>query len=174
MAIAPGGKRTISVEDWIVICIRLCRAPRLGIIIWLRSNGATSPCDAIEDKRETAFSLNFRSRYGVAGGAGEWWCCWRCRAWNESSKSQIRSQQMFMVNCRDFIFSRSTIRNHVCGYCSTFLPVWLSQTWHLSFSQLCLDHTNHIFSESTWQPLSTDPPTTHSPPTQAHRHTVGR
>ena len=31
-----------------------------------------------------------------------------------------------------------------------------------------LDHTNHIFSESSWHPLSTDPPPTHPSPTQTH------
>ena len=35
--------------------------------------------------------------------------------------------------------------------------------WHPTFSPLYehLDHTNQIFSESLWHPLSTDPPTTH-------------
>ena len=31
-----------------------------------------------------------------------------------------------------------------------------------------VDHTNHIFSESSWHPLSTDPLPTHQSPTQTH------
>ena len=49
-------------------------------------------------------------------------------------------------------------------YCHNCVCVRLSQAWHLSLSPLwkVLDHTNHTFSESTWQPLSTSgPPLTH-------------
>lgn len=64
LTIAPGGKSTISVDYWVAIRIRLCHAPRLRIIRWLISSGATIPSDALEDKRETAFN----SRCSGTGG----------------------------------------------------------------------------------------------------------
>ena len=54
-----------------------------------------------------------------------------------------------------------------------------SQSWHPTFSHLYdpLDHTNQIFSESLWHPLSTDQQTTHTSPlltnqTNSTRHFI--
>ena len=33
---------------------------------------------------------------------------------------------------------------------------------------IVFDHTNHVFSESSWHPLSTDPLSTHPSPTKTH------
>ena len=53
------------------------------------------------------------------------------------------------------------------------VSVCLCVRHHSNFSTVgpfwgCLDHTNHIFSESWWCPLSTDSLPTHPSPTQTH------
>ena len=58
----------------------------------------------------------------------------------------------------------------------TFPSVRCPQTWHPSISPLydILDHTNQIFSESLWCPLSTHPPPLSRYPntnTQIHKYT---
>ena len=67
MPIAPGIDYWITIDhidNWEATEVRLCCAPRLGVI----NSGAASPSDAIVDKRETAFRIRVRSRYGEAGG----------------------------------------------------------------------------------------------------------
>ena len=60
---------------------------------------------------------------------------------------------LFLVHC-EFCFRILALSSHSV--------VRRGQWWHPTLSPLydLLDHTNQIFSESLWHPLSTDPPTT--------------
>ena len=66
MAIAPVPQSAIFICYWIALRIRVCHAPWLGILGWLIDSDAISPSDTLDDKRERAFYIWIRSRYGRA------------------------------------------------------------------------------------------------------------
>ena len=95
----------------------------------------------------------------------EW--LWWCRHFSFSKIVININQSIQSINCESCFADSSTI--------FTF-PSVRPQTWHPSISPLfdILDHTNQIFSESLWCPLSTHPPPLSRYPntnTQIHKYT---
>ena len=87
--------------------------------------------------------------------------------WNFVLKRWLLDVQTVIVN----IFANSVSRILALSSHSVVRPLSVChQAWHPSISPLydILDHTNQIFSESWWHPLSTDPLPTPPSPTQTH------
>merc|ERR550517_2083500 len=72
VAITPGGESTICIAHRMARLVRLCDTPRVGIPV---NSGAPGPNNSLEDEREFAFGIRFRSRCSGAGGGvgGRWW-----------------------------------------------------------------------------------------------------
>ena len=73
------------------------------------------------------------------------------------------------LNKSDYVIARPSVLQVTSWVALPSLVI--PHRWRLHISPLydVLDHTNQIFSESLWHPLSTDSLTTHPSPTQTHQ-----